>query len=180
MTRSRVEVASLVGQLDRMLDEHDSEFGRLHWHSLIRNLSTVRPEDWDALPPSGGRTIRELAMHIGSGFPYYANHAFGDGTREWSDKVVNGVAPGTMPEEIATWRRAAHAEFRNAVARLIDDQLDDTCMSMVGGPPSDVRRVVEGQIQHTFYHIDEINHLRALLQGNDDWDHEDMGREDVP
>lgn len=24
----------------------------------------------------------------------------------------------------------------------------------------------------------EINHTRALLQGNDDWDHEDLGRED--
>jgi hypothetical protein len=178
MTRSRIEVESLVRQLDHILEEHASEFGRDHWHSLIRNLSTVRPEDWDALPPGGGRTIRELVMHIGSGFPYYANHAFGDGTREWSNKVVNGVAPGTTPEEMTTWLRAAHAEFRTAVAGLTDDQLDEPCMSLMGSPPWRGRRVVENQLQHALYHVGEINHLRALLQGNDDWDHEDMGRED--
>jgi hypothetical protein len=66
------------------------------------------------------------------------------------------------------------------VAGLVDDQLGEECMSMEGGPPLTKRRVVEGQIQHTFYHTGEINHLRALLQGNDDWDHQDMGREDVP
>lgn len=40
MTASRVEVTSLVRLLDHVLEESASEFGRLHWHSLIRNLST--------------------------------------------------------------------------------------------------------------------------------------------
>lgn len=180
MTQSRVEVASLVGQLDRMFEETTEEFGRLHWHSLIRNLSTVRPEDWDALHPGGGRTIRELVMHIGTGFPFWANHAFGDGTREWSDKVVNGVAPGLTPDEMTTWLRAGYAEFRKAVVVLTDGNLSDICARPWDGPAQDARRIIEGQIQHTLYHVGEINHLRALLQGNDDWDHQDMGREDVP
>jgi hypothetical protein len=33
------------------------------------------------------------------------------------------------------------------------------------------------QIQHSIYHTGELNHIRALLQGNDDWDHQDMGRD---
>jgi hypothetical protein len=28
--------------------------------------------------------------------------------------------------------------------------------------------------------VGEINHIRALLQGNDDWDHQDMGRGEPP
>ena len=32
-------------------------------------------------------------------------------------------------------------------------------------------------IQHTLYHTGEINLIRSVLQGNDDWDHQDMGRE---
>jgi hypothetical protein len=42
----------------------------------------------------------------------------------------------------------------------------------------ETRRVIELMIQHPLYHIGEINHIRALLQGNDDWDHQDMGREE--
>lgn len=164
--------------LDHVLEEQASEFGRLHWHSLIRNLSTVRREDWDALPPGGGRTIHELVRHIGSGFPFYANHAFGDGTREWANKEVNGLLPGTTPEEMIAWLRAAHGVFRNAVAELTDDQLDQLGMTFTDGPPWTTRRVIEIMIQHPLYHIGEINHLRALLQGNDDWDHQDMGRDD--
>jgi hypothetical protein len=178
MASANPEVASLVRLLDHLLEETASEFGRNHWHSLIRNLSTVRPEDWDALPPGGGRTIRELTMHIGKAWPFYANHAFGDGTRAWRDDPVNGFEPGTTPESITAWLRAAHAEFRNAIAILSDDQLSKPCLEMEGGPAWDVRRLVENQIQHTLYHVGEINHLRALLQGNDQWGLDDMGRED--
>lgn len=180
MAESNVVVASLVQLLDHVFEEDASEFGRLHWHSLIRNLSTVRPEDWDALPPGGGRTIRELALHIGAGWPFYANHAFGDKTRDWANRAVNGVEPGTTPESVTAWLRAAYAEFREAVAALTDDRLSEPCLQMEGGAPWDIRRVVEIQLQTTLYHVGEINHLRALLQGNDDWDHQDMGREDEP
>jgi hypothetical protein len=35
-------------------------------------------------------------------------------------------------------------------------------------------------IQHGTYHCGEINHIRALPQGNDDRDLQDMGRDDAP
>jgi uncharacterized damage-inducible protein DinB len=179
MTRAQMEVMTLVGQLDRALEEDAAEYGRLHWHSLIRNLSTVRPEDWDAVPPGGGRTIRELVMHIGKVYLSYASCGFGDGSRDWSDTAIDGLEPGTTPEEVTRWLRATHAEFRNAVAALQDDQLDQQGMSFDDGPPWTTRRVVEVMIQHSFYHAGEINHLRAMLQGNDDWNHQDIGREDA-
>lgn len=176
MTASNVEVASLVRLLDHVLEERSSDFGPDHWHSLIRNLSTVEPGDWDAVPAKAGRTIRELVMHIGQSFLSYGNHAFGDGTREWSNVAIDGLEPGTTPEEVTTWLRAAHAEFRNGVANLTDDQLIEA-RPAPWGEMFETRRLVELMIQHPLYHIGEINHLRALLQGNDDWDHEDMGRE---
>jgi hypothetical protein len=33
-------------------------------------------------------------------------------------------------------------------------------------------------IQHPLYHIGEINYARAMVQGNNDWSHMDLGRED--
>jgi uncharacterized damage-inducible protein DinB len=149
-----------VGQLDHIVEEHDTEFGRLHWHSLMRNLSTVRLEDWDALAPGGGRTIRDIVMHIGKVFLLYANHGFGDGTRAWSDTAVNGIDLGMTPDDITRWLRATHAEFRNDVAGLRDDQLDRPGMSFDDGPPWTKRRIIELMIQHALYHIGEINYLR--------------------
>jgi hypothetical protein len=32
-------------------------------------------------------------------------------------------------------------------------------------------------LQNGLYHAGEINHIRALLQGNDAWGNDDMGRE---
>ncbi len=178
MSASRTEVETWLRMLDHMFEETGEEFGRLHWHSFLRNLSTIRPQDWDTLPPGGGRTIRELVVHTGAGYPSWANHAFGDKTREWSNKQVNGVEPGTSPEQMVAWLRAGYAELRAPIAALTDERLGDICAYPWGGPPMDVRRMIEGQIQHTFYHVGEINHLRALLQGNDDWDHQDLGREE--
>lgn len=176
MAGSRIEVETYLRLLDHILEETPSEYGPDHWHSLMRNLSTVRPEDWNAVPPGGGRTIRELVIHIAAGFAAYANHAFGDATREWSDPTIGDLVRGETPEELTTWLRAAHGEFRNAVADLTDDQLGEL-RPAPWGERFEARRLIELMIQHPLYHIGEINHIRALLQGNDDWDHQDMGRE---
>jgi uncharacterized damage-inducible protein DinB len=178
MTESRVEVESLVRLLDHILEEQASEFGWNHWHSLIRNLSTTRNEDWNALPVGAGRTIRELVIHIGRGFLTYGDHAFGGGTRTWGDDAIDGLEPGETPAETITWLRASHGEFRNGLAALTDKDLD-TLRPAPWGVTLEIRRLVEIMIQHPLYHIGEINHIRALLQGNDDWDHEDIGREEA-
>lgn len=175
---SRAAVNELVTLLDHVLDEDAADFGWDHWHSIVRNLSTVAPGEWDTLPPGGGRTIRELATHIGGTFLSYESHAFGDGSRDWGDREIDGLGPGGTPEEMVTWIRRAHAELRNSVAALNDDQLGER-RKAPWGDEYEIRRLIEIQLQHTLYHVGEINHIRALLQGNDDWDHQDMDREPV-
>ena len=179
MTASRTEVDTLVRLLDHTMDESAAEFGWDHWHSLARNLSTVAPEECDALPPGGGRTIRQLVTHVGGTYLLYASHAFGDGSRQWGEREIDGVGPGESPEEMLAWLRLAHATLRNSVAALTDDQLGEQ-RKAPWGDRYEARRLIEIQIQHALYHVGEINHIRALLQGNDDWDHEDMGREPLP
>ena len=167
-------VRELVTLFDHVLEE--SGFGWDHWHSLLWNLHNVRPEEWNRAPDGGGRTIREIVMHIGAGWISYANHAFGDGTREWNDVVVDGTGPGDSLEGIEPWLRAAHRYLRDRIVELADAQLGET-RKAPWGDEYEIRRLIELQIQTSFYHIGELNHIRALLQGNDDWDHQDMGRE---
>lgn len=168
-------VRELSTLFDHILEEHG--FGWDHWHSILWNLHNVRPEDWDTAPSGGQRTIREIVIHIGAGWISYANCLCGDGQRGWDDVVINGIGPGKSLGEIEPWLRAAHKEFRDCISGLSDDHLGDLARAP-WGDEYEIRRLIEIQIQTSFYHIGEINHLRALLQGNDDWDHEDMGRED--
>lgn len=172
---NKAGVSELLTMFDHVLEEHG--FGWDHWHSILWNLHNVRTEDWDQAPEGGGRTIRELVRHIGAGWIAYGNHAFGDGSREWSDLEIDGISPGETPEEYEKWLRAAHASLRTAISQLHDDQLGEI-RKAPWGDEYEIRRLIELQIQTSFYHIGEINHIRALLQGNDDWDHQDMGRED--
>jgi len=168
-------VGELVTLFDHVLEEHG--FGWDHWHSLVWNLRNTEPAQWTALPPGGGRTIREIVIHLGGTFLMYENHAFGDASRGWGDYVVDGVAPGHTPEETTVWLRVAHGALRQRVAELTDDQLGGL-RKAPWGEMYETRRILELMIQHPLYHVGEINHIRALLQGNDDWDHQDMGREE--
>ena len=171
----RSAINELTILFDHILEEHG--FGWDHWHSLLWNLHNVRPEDWDALPVGGGRTIRELVIHIGRGWAVYGDNGLTGKPRQWGDDDLDGILPGTSPAEVERWLRAAHARYRDALTKLSDRQLDDRAEA-VWGEKFEIRRLIELQIQTSFYHIGEINHIRALLQGNDDWDHQDMGRED--
>ncbi|MGB3307698.1 MAG: DinB family protein [Thermomicrobiales bacterium] len=173
-TQSRAAVNELLIMFDHVLEEHG--FGWDHWHSLLWNLHNVAPDEWTRLPPGGGRTIRELVVHMGSTFLMYASHSFGDRSREWGDRDINGLGPGDSPEQTEAWLRRAHAKLRERIADLTDDQLREL-RPAPWGDEYEIRRLIELQIQHTLYHTGEINHIRALLQGNDDWDHQDMGRE---
>ncbi len=175
--QSRVAINELVTLFEHVLEETADQFGWDHWHSILWNLHNMEPEQWTQLPPGGGRTIRELVIHLGGTFLMYENHAFGDGSREWGDRVVDGVGPGETPEETVAWLRKAHAVLRDSVARLTDDQLGEP-RKAPWGDVYETRRILELMIQHPLYHTGEINHIRAVLQGNDDWDHQDMGREE--
>lgn len=168
-------VKELTTLFDHVLEEHG--FGWDHWHSILWNLHNVRPEDWDRAPESGGRTMREIVVHLGAGWLAYGDHAFGGGTRAWDEVEVNGIEPGESLDDIKPWLRAAHRFLGDRIAALTDDQLGEL-RKAPWGDKYEIRRLIELQIQTSFYHIGEINHLRALLQGNDDWDHQDMGRDE--
>lgn len=170
----RSAINELTILFDHVLEEHG--FGWDHWHSILWNLHNVRPDDWDQAPAGGGRSIRQLVLHIGDGWLTYNSTVFGDGSRKWGDRNIDGTEPGTTPMELERWLRLAHAGLRDSISSLTDDQLA-VVRNAPWGDEYEIRRLIELQIQTSFYHIGEINHIRALLQGNDDWDHQDMGRE---
>ena len=173
--RTRVGVAELLTLFDHLLEENG--FGWDHWHSILWNVHNVQPEEWTQLPVAGGRTIRQLFIHLGVTFIIYENHAFGDGSRSWDNASIDGVLPGDTPETAKAWINLAHNRLRFSIAHLTDADLA-TPRKAPWGDVYETRRLIELQIQHTLYHVGEINHIRALLQGNDDWDHQDMGREE--
>ena len=177
MSTPMSQVESLVLLLDHSLEETAGEFAFDHWHSLIWNLHNTRAEDWEVNPPGGGRSIGDIVRHLGLCYLMYENHAFGDRTRQWGDGSIDVGARPETPQQWTDWLRATHTIFRDSVANLTDDQLDEITQAPWEGPLSK-RRIVELMLQHGLYHCGEINHIRALLQGNDDWDHQDMGRDD--
>jgi len=174
MTSTRIEVDTLVGLLDHTIEE--AGFGFDEWHSVTRNLAAVEARDWDAVPPGGERTIHELVVHIGGGYLMYANYAFGDGSRQPGDKTIQGRGPGSSKEDAIAWLRDAYRQFRDSVARLTDEDLGQP-RSLPWGERVETRRIIEIMLQHAIYHAGEINHLRALHQGNDAWGNDDLGKE---
>lgn len=175
MSAANPLIGQLVGLLDHVLEEPADQFGTQHWHSLLWNLHNVRPEDWDAEPVPASRTIREIVRHIGIVYLAYESHVFGDGTQGWNDPAIDGVVPGNDPAEMIAWLRAAHGRFRTSVAGLTDAQLPQLCS---WGEPWTYQRIIEVVLQHGVYHIGEVNYARATLQDNNDWRHQDLGRED--
>lgn len=172
----RSGVAELLTMFDHVLEEDG--FGWDHWHSLMWNLHNVRADQWDMQPPRGGRTIRELVLHIGKSWLLYSSRSFRNETRDWDDTSIDGTDPGQSRDELISWLRTAHEELRNDIAALSDSELG-VKRPAPWGDVYETRRLIELQIQHSLYHTGEINHLRALLQGNDDWVHQDMGREPI-
>lgn len=171
---SRSAVAELLTLFDHVLEEPG--YGYDHWHSLLWNLHNVKADNWDMHPHRGGRTIRELVTHIGQSWLMYSSRSFRNEDRAWGDTTIHGIGPGTARGDLIDWLYRAHRELRSDLVRLTDADLC-TLRPAPWGDLYPTRRMIELQIQHTIYHSGEINHLRALLQGNDDWNHQDLGRE---
>ena len=168
MERSRSQVDALVQLLDHTLDEGESAFGDHRWHSLVGNLISVTPDAWDARPAGAGRTIRELVWHLGVTYLMHENHAFGDRSLRKADAGIDvGVGFGSAPEAHIRWLRGCHTVFRDSVAGLTDNRLDEVT-ECAWGDLLPFRRIIELMIQHPLYHGGEINHIRELVQGNDE------------
>jgi uncharacterized damage-inducible protein DinB len=148
----------------------DSAFDGQHWHAVMRNLATCTEDDWDWAPPQGERTIREIVHHIGECKLIFADQLFGDATLIWGDPEVTKPVRGSVDEAI-DWLRGTHAAFRNGIAGCTDDQLATT-PDGYWGKPKELQWSIEVMIQHEVYHAGEINHIRALRQGDDGWGNE--------
>lgn len=165
-TSSRSAVIELLTMFDHVLEEDDLK--RDHSFSLIWNLQQVRVDHWDMQPARCRRTIRELVTHIGQTWLMYSSRSFRGEPREWNDTTIDGAARGDSSDEIISWLRNCHAELRSDIDRLGDDDLSMP-RETPWGESYETRRLIELATQHTLYHTGEINHLRALLQGNDGW-----------
>jgi hypothetical protein len=175
---SRAAIDEYVQLLDEAF-EGESE------HSLLRNLATVTEDDWLWLPPHGARTIRTLMGHLGGMLWLYHDRAFGnyedfgDPIVSWNHQVGNlGVRineldglerlehePGMT--DLVAWVTERHRIFRDAVAALEGDAALREERIDHHGAARALRWFIATMLQHTLYHAGEINHIRALRQGDD-------------
>jgi hypothetical protein len=171
MTRAAVE------QLLYLLDEAFEGIEQ-PWHSVLGNLKSVTEEDWLWTPPGGARTIRLLTAHMGAATLLYDSHAFGDGTIGWNDPAGDlglgmedlqsfAVLDNEPPmADIIAWTAETYRQFRGHVAELEDADLLRQRPNHRRDLKS-IRWFIALMVQHYTYHAGEINHIRALQQGND-------------
>ncbi len=137
--------------------------------ALLPNLATVDTAKWRARLPGSVRTIGSIAVHVASCKVMYANHAFGDGQLTWDSPEV---APWTEFEapmaETLDWLRASHAALMGHVHALSDEGLSELRHAN-WGELRETRWLLSTLLQHDVYHAGEINHIRALLAGEDRW-----------
>ena len=149
----------------------DTGFEGPDWHSLLSNLNTVVPEDWEWVPPGGARSIRAIVRHVGRVKVMAYDQAFGGGTLTWDDPQVDGDEATVDLSTAIAWLRRCHERLRSGVAALADDAELLQPRRTNWGELRETRWViVVTMIQHDLYHAGEINHLRALHQGNDEWE----------
>ncbi len=156
-----------IEQLLYMMDEAFEGNGE---HSLLANLRSVQDGDWHWTPPGGGRTILDLVQHVGECKYVYDNHAFGDGTMRWDRPgTVPTIDRSGPPEAVIDWLRAGQRALRASVASLKQDEELLKPRRANWGQEYETRWLVSVMVQHDLYHSGEINHIRALRQGNDRW-----------
>ena len=153
---------AIIEQLLYLLDEaFESEMAQ----SILSNLESLREEDWRWVPEGGGRSIADICNHVAAAIFMWENHSFGDGALTWED-------PRWQEErsirEMSEWLREAYTAFRARVAALNDDSLLEPRPTHWGGTV-ETRRVIASAMEHMAYHAGEINHIRALHQGDDAW-----------
>lgn len=136
-------------------------------YSLMANLSNLRDEDWNTIPAGGGRSIADILEHVGWAKRMYQDYAFGPGTIR-SDQPL--LSSRTRPRaELLAWLKEAHHTWITSVSALPNDEELDRDRPVVWGGTLPTRNIIRIVIAHDVYHAGEINHIRALLQGNDHW-----------
>ena len=72
---------------------------------------------------------------------------------------------------VIEWLTEGHRRLRDHVAALDDSDLIAPRWPPEGDP-RETRWIVANMVRHDDYHAGEINHLRALIQGDDEWEWE--------
>jgi uncharacterized damage-inducible protein DinB len=172
----------LVEQLLYLADHAYEVHGE---HSLMRNLAAVGADDWLWTAPGGSRSFRQIVGHVGACKYMYDNFAFGDSKMTWNDPA--GALGCSMEElqsashlaerepemtSVLEWLREGHLRLRDHIASLGDEDLSTARRRPEGGT-KETRWIIAVMIEHDLYHAGEINHLRALKQGNDRWPWQD-------
>lgn len=156
--------------IEHLLYTMDEAFEGNREASLLANLNSLRDDDWLWVPPGGGRSIFDIVVHVGECKYVYDNHAFGDGSMRWD-------RPGTVPTAdreaskatTIDWLREGQRLLRNSVVGLEDDSELLRPRRANWGQTYETRWLINVMVQHDLYHAGEINHIRALRQGNDRW-----------
>jgi hypothetical protein len=149
-----------------MLYLMDEAFRDQPFHSLLNNLKNVRDEDWEWVPPDGVRTILHIVQHVGYAKRIYENHAFGDRSLTWERPT--DIPQESTPSVMVEWLKDSHGKLRASVNALEDDSELAKNRMAPWGMEANTRWIVNSKIQHDLYHAGEINHIRALRQGNDE------------
>ncbi len=170
MGRSGIE--QLLYAMDRAFEGIPGEpgvpGGEGIYHPFMQNLGSTDRSEWTRLPENGRRSIAALVEDLGNCKYVYNSQAFGGGSIHW-DK------PGTLPpvdmdgpvEAIHAWLHEAHRGLRESLAGMQDDDELLVTRRCPQGWDVEARWIFTTMIEHDLYHSGEVNHIRALLQGND-------------
>jgi uncharacterized damage-inducible protein DinB len=139
--------------------------------SLMKNLDALEEKDWTALPPEGGRTIADILEHVGWSKWMYEDYAFGTASLlgDQPPLVPAGGVRSRPRDELLSWLREGHEKWLASVRALEDDSELEKERLANWGERLPTRILIRIMIGHDYYHAGEINHLRSLLQGNDEW-----------
>ncbi len=142
--------------------------------SLMSNLKNLRESDWTALSPGGGRSIADILEHVGWSKWMYEDYAFGTASLRGDQPplIPENGARSRPPVELITWLKEGHSKWLSSVRALADDSELERERLTNWGEWMKTRKIIRIMIGHDYYHAGEINHLRALLQGNDRWEYE--------
>ncbi len=151
--------------IEQLLYQMDEAFRDNPWGSLLNNLKNVKEDDWEWLPPDGKRSILHIVQHVGYAKLNYENNAFGDRSMNWNNPA--DIPQGSNPSVMIEWLKEGHERLRASLAALQDDEELRKNRMAPWGTEANTRWIVNNMIQHDIYHAGEINHIRALRQGDD-------------
>jgi uncharacterized damage-inducible protein DinB len=137
--------------------------------SLLANLRDLSAKDWNALPVGGGRSIADILEHVGWAKWMYEDYAFGPASMRGDQPplVPANNARSRPPDELLTWLTEGHRRWLASVRALPNDTELDRERPTNWGTHLQTRVLIRIMIAHDLYHAGEINHIRALHQGDD-------------